>query len=77
MPKTKRRDIHDVATEIAESLAPRLLAMTAHMVAREYGPRCPDNEAGCPCCDAWAVYDTWGICPTAEQLVNYQTNGGL
>lgn len=27
-------------------------AITAH-----YGPRCPDTEPGCPCCDAWAQYD--------------------
>jgi hypothetical protein len=22
-----------------------------------FGPRCPDQEPGCPCCDAWAEYD--------------------
>lgn len=27
-------------------------AITAH-----WGERCPDNEPGCPCCDAWAEFD--------------------
>lgn len=28
-------------------------ALTAH-----WGERCADNQPGCPCCDAWAQYDT-------------------
>lgn len=66
------RDIHDIAGEWAERLAPRLTAMMEREVRREYGDRCPDTEEGCPCCDAWAFFDQTGICPTGEQLRDYQ-----
>jgi hypothetical protein len=26
---------------------------------RFFGPRCPEFEAGCPCCDAWKVHDDY------------------
>ncbi|MDX5412885.1 MAG: hypothetical protein LPK02_07540 [Rhodobacterales bacterium] len=26
-------------------------------ITEHYGPRCPDTEPGCPCCDAWAEFD--------------------
>jgi hypothetical protein len=27
------------------------------LVTDLYGPRCPDKEAGCVCCTAWAIFD--------------------
>lgn len=29
----------------------------AEAITDYFGPRCPDTEPGCPCCDAWAQYD--------------------
>ena len=26
-------------------------------IEETWGPRCPDYEPGCPCCNAWAEYD--------------------
>lgn len=32
-----------------------------------FGKRCPDNEPGCPCCDAWAEYDAMTPAPQDQQ----------
>jgi hypothetical protein len=48
---------------------------TKSQVAGEYGERCSVVQAGCPVCDAWAMFDKWGICPTTEQLRDFQTEG--
>lgn len=43
-------------------------AITAH-----WGERCPDTEPGCPCCDAWAQFDTIVVArtePTASELLD-------
>ena len=38
------------------------------MVA-EWGPRCDEVAAGCPACEAWALFDAEGVVPTAEQVL--------
>lgn len=67
-----RKTIHDIADEWAERLAPELLRFNERQVTAEYGERCSVVQVGCPICDAWAMFDKWGICPTAEQLIDYQ-----
>jgi len=37
-------------------------------MVEEYGPRCPEDSPGCPCCDAWAFFDHYGTCPTYERM---------
>jgi hypothetical protein len=68
---TKRKNVHQIADELAERLAPVLLALSKAAVTAEYGERCPDDERGCPICDAWRIFDRWGICPTADQLRDF------
>ena len=36
-----------------------------------YGPRCPEHETGCPCCDKWREHDelfNTKALPTAEEF---------
>jgi hypothetical protein len=64
----KRKSIHQIADEVAERLAPALLAYTERAVIAEYGTRCPDHEPGCVICEAWRIFDKLGICPTIAQI---------
>ncbi len=33
------------------------LAHFMEFATEQFGPRCPDYELGCPCCDFWKLYD--------------------
>jgi len=33
-------------------------AWLEEIIEKLYGKRCKDYQAGCPCCEAWSVYDT-------------------
>ena len=48
---------------------------TKRQVTAEYGKRCSVVQAGCPVCDAWTMFDKLGICPTTEQLRDFQAEG--
>lgn len=36
----------------------RLRRFLHRWIANYWGPRCPDFEPDCPCCKAWAAFDT-------------------
>jgi hypothetical protein len=44
-----------------------IIANLGLLVTELYGPRCPDKEAGCVCCTAWAIFD----------VMNNLTDGSL
>ena len=35
-----------------------MLGQLDKYIARNYGPRCEEHEAGCPVCEMWARYDS-------------------
>jgi hypothetical protein len=35
----------------------QFMAFIKALFEQYFGERCPDREAGCPCCEMWAIYD--------------------
>lgn len=63
--KVTRKRGQDIASAFADSILSRMSAedrkaFEAGIMEAIWGARCPDDEPGCPVCDAWAQFDAEG-----------------